>query len=387
MTRPRIVFATIAAGGGHVATARAMAQAVETLAPGEFDLPVSDLMLDLGFAAWDARHKAQWRWMLAHPWSARVSQRMIDALPTATRWALRRALDAVARAAAQRFRADPPALIVANHGFLAFALTRSRRRYGLDSRVWVLTTEPVDASALWAETDVERFMVPSRHVHDDLVRMGVGPDRIHVVGYPVGQAFLHPPPKPEARVRLGLGDRFTCLVAWGGEGVGGRPVAIVDALRAMPGSPQVVVVAGRNAALAATLRARSDERLFVHEFVDDMATHLAACDVVVGKAGGASVMEAIAVGRPTLVPAYAGLNEARTLRFLETNGLGHDTTRPDALRARVAAYLAEPGSLDGVSARCRNLDVTGMTARVGAYVTAAARGEAPPEGTVGKGLA
>jgi 1,2-diacylglycerol 3-beta-galactosyltransferase len=387
MTRPRIVFATIAAGGGHVATAHAMAQAVEALAPGAFDLPVSDLMLDLGFADLDARHKARWRWMLARPWTARAGQRMIDALPAATRWALRQALDGVARAAADRFRDDPPALIVANHGFLAFALARSRRRYGLGTPVWVLTTEPVDASALWAETDAERFLAPSGFVRDDLARLGVGLDRIHVVGYPVRQAFLRPPSRGEARHRLGLRERFTCLVATGGEGVGGRPAAVVDALCTLPGSPQVVVVAGRNAALAAELRARSDANLVVRDFVDDMASYLAACDVVIGKAGGASVMEAIAVGRPTLVPAYAGLNEARTLRFLESRGLGHGTSGADALRVRVGAYLKEPASLERVASRCRALDVEGMTGRVGAYVVAGARGDLPPEGTIGRGVA
>ena len=46
--RPEILFATIAAGGGHVATARAMAEAIERYYPGEFDLRVSDYMKEVG---------------------------------------------------------------------------------------------------------------------------------------------------------------------------------------------------------------------------------------------------------------------------------------------------------------------------------------------------
>jgi UDP-N-acetylglucosamine:LPS N-acetylglucosamine transferase len=387
VTRPRIVFATIAAGGGHVAPAQAMAEAVAAAAPGEFDVTVSDFMHELGFVAEDARHKAQWRWMLAHPWSARWGQRVIDAVPAVTRAVLRRAFDEVARSAADRFVDDPPALIVANHGFLAYALTRSRRRYGLATPVRVLTTEPVDASALWAESDAERFMAPSREARDDLVRLGVASERIHVVGYPVRQAFLGPPSKQEARTRLGLSDRFTCLVASGGEGVGGGSRAVVDALAAMPRTPQVVVVAGRNAALADELRARGDPDLVVRGFVDDMATYVAACDVVVGKAGAASIMEAIAVGRPTLVPSFAGLNESRTLHFLERNGFGHDARRRGALASQVGAYQSGPTALDGVAARCRALDLAGMTGRMGSYLVAAARGESPPAGTVGRGIA
>ena len=68
--RPRILFATVAAGGGHLPPALAMGEAVEDAAPGAYDTQVSDLMLDLGLVRFDTRHKAQWRWMLARPWTA-----------------------------------------------------------------------------------------------------------------------------------------------------------------------------------------------------------------------------------------------------------------------------------------------------------------------------
>ena len=386
MTRPRIVFATIAAGGGHVATARAMAQAVEALAPDAFDLPVTDLMLDLGFADLDARHKAQWRWMLDRPWTARTGQRVIDAFPAATRWVLRRAFDGVARAAAAHFAADPPVLIVANHGFLAFALTRGRLRYGLTSPVIVFATEPLDASALWAEPEAERFLVPSRAAAADLVRLGVPTDRVDVAGYPVQQAFLRPPTKAVARDRLGLADRFTCLVSLGGEGVGGRPADVVDTLAAMTPPPQTIVVTGRNEALAQELGARGHPDLVVRGFVSDMADHLAACDVVIGKAGPASVMEAVAVGRPVLVTGYAGVNEVKLLRWLQARGLGHAISGTADLRNRVAAYLASPSLTDEVSARCRALDVNGMTLRLARRIRAAADRVEVPLGDPAAGL-
>jgi UDP-N-acetylglucosamine:LPS N-acetylglucosamine transferase len=377
VTRPRIVFATIAAGGGHLATAHAMAQAVEALAPGEFDLTVSDLMLDLGFVAWDTRHKTQWRWMLAHPWTARWGQRVIDALPAVTRAVLRRSLDPVARALATRFAHEPADLIVANHGFLAFALAGARRRYGLRVPTLVFATEPLDASALWAEPEADRFAVPSRAAGADLVRMGVPADRVDVVGYPVQQSFLQPATKADARAALALDDRFTCLVSLGGEGVGGRPADVVDALAKMPEPPQVVAVTGRNEALARDLAARGSRDLVVRGFVTDMADHLAACDVVIGKAGPASVMEALAVGRPVLVTGHAGLNEAKLMRWLEARGVGYAVRDATALRARVAEYRDRDGALAAVADASRALDLTAMTAQLARYLQAASRGEAP----------
>lgn len=65
--RPRILFATIAAGGGHVAVARAMAEAIEHHYPGRFELRVSDYMKDVGVkrvANLDKLHKEIWRFLL-----------------------------------------------------------------------------------------------------------------------------------------------------------------------------------------------------------------------------------------------------------------------------------------------------------------------------------
>jgi UDP-N-acetylglucosamine:LPS N-acetylglucosamine transferase len=380
VSRPRIVFATIAAGGGHVATARAMAQGVEALAPGVYDLPVVDLVHDLGFVAWDERHKAQWRWMLAHPWSARWGQRLIDAVPDATRAVLRRALDGVARAAAERYAREPADLIVANHGFLAFAFARARRRYGLGVPTLVFATEPLDASALWAEPQADRFLAPSRATAADLVRLGVPPERVEVVGYPVQQAFLHPPSQADARAELGLEDRFTCLVTLGGEGIGARAREVATALAALPAAPQVVLITGRNEALARDLRAAPTPRLVVRGFVDDMATHLAASDVVVGKAGPASVMEALAVGRPILVTDHAGLNEHKLLRWLEARALGHAIDDLHELRHHVELLASEPARRAAVAQACRELDLHGATRRLSLRILTELRGERMGEG-------
>ena len=86
VNKPRVFFATIAAGGGHVATARAMAQSLGAVYPGAFETQVSDYMLELGrrhpgVRTFDQRHKALWKVILAHPRLARYGQRVLDAAP------------------------------------------------------------------------------------------------------------------------------------------------------------------------------------------------------------------------------------------------------------------------------------------------------------------
>src|SRR5690625_2100869 len=90
----RVLFATIAAGGGHVAMSRAIAANLTRYYPNEVTCTISDLMLEFGAAELDARHKRAWQRMLEMgPW-LRAGQRVMDAAPAVTRLVQQRVLNA-----------------------------------------------------------------------------------------------------------------------------------------------------------------------------------------------------------------------------------------------------------------------------------------------------
>lgn len=381
--RSRILFATIAAGGGHVATATAMAEALEHHYPGRFETRVTDYMFDLGLLREDRQHKSFWRWALEHPHLVRTGQRLLDAAPTLTRRAHRVMLRRFAQAAAEHLQREPYDLIVANHGWLTVGLTRAQRRHGLDAPVLSFETEPLDASALWAEPRAERFVVPSAAARDDLVRLGVSAERVDVVGYPVRRAFLSAPARAEARAELGLEPRFTALVSLGGEGVGADPRPWLEPL--LGEGVQVVVMTGRNPALKARLAPLAREGLRLQGYTDRMASFVAAADVVIGKAGPASVFEALAVGRPFVATSYAGLNEREVVRFLERRGLGGYATGPDEAVRRALAFRDARAAAEAAR-RAAALDLAGMTERLARYIASyATHGRGDPA-AVGAGL-
>ena len=361
--RATLLFATIAAGGGHVASARAMAEAIERSYPEQFAVGIADFMAEVGATVFDQRHKAMWRWALRYPQSARLGQRVIDALPQLAMRVQRRLLASFARLAAAHLQRDPVDLIVSNHGLLTTGLALAKRRHGLDLPVLTFATEPHAISAYWADPWADHVLVPSEAIRQTLTRMGIPSNRLEVVGYPVQQAFLAARSKPEARTLLRLENRFTCLVSLGSEGVSGRPTALVEALHAETPTPQLVVICGKNEVLKRKLLAVQMPGVRIEGYVGNMADHIAASDVVIGKAGPASVYETLAVGRPVLVTGYAGLNERGVARFLERHSLGRLVRDTGDLRREVRRYRSEPASLDAVAARCLEL---GFEAQTGA---------------------
>jgi UDP-N-acetylglucosamine:LPS N-acetylglucosamine transferase len=366
--RPGILFATIAAGGGHVAGAHAMSEAIERYYPGRFELRVSDYMKDLGVVRLDRFHKDSWRRALRYPILARTGQRVIDAFPRLTIAVERRILRDFARAAADDLKKDPPLLVVSNHGLITTGLAEARYRHDLQVPVLTFATEPFNISAYWGEPRADRVIAASEDGWRRLRRFGVPAERMTIIGRPVRQAFLNAPAKIEARERLGLEDRFTCLVSFGGEGVGRNPRGLIRALLDSDVSLQVVAIAGRNEALRKELRALGTNGLRVEGFVENLAEYLAASDVFVGKAGPSSVYEALAVGRPVLASGYAGLNELGVVRFVDGQGLGRHVRTNAALVREVRRYAGDRALLEEISRRCRGLDLASSTERFAHHI-------------------
>jgi UDP-N-acetylglucosamine:LPS N-acetylglucosamine transferase len=248
--RPRILFATIAAGGGHVAGAWAMAESVEHHYPDRFGLRVTDYMKEVGAGRLDRLHKKSWRCALRYPILARGGQRIIDAFPRLTIAAERRILRRFARAAAYDLGEDSPLLVVSNHGLVTVGLAEAKHRYGLEVRVLTFATEPFNISAYWGEPRADSVIVASENGRRRLIRFGVPAEKITIIGRPVRQAFLHPSSKVEARARLGLEHRFTCLLSFGAEGVGRNARGLISALLDSDDAWQVVAITGRNGGTA-----------------------------------------------------------------------------------------------------------------------------------------
>jgi UDP-N-acetylglucosamine:LPS N-acetylglucosamine transferase len=366
--RPEILFATIAAGGGHVAGAHAMSEAIERYYPGRFELRVSDYMKDLGVVRLDRFHKDSWRRALRYPILARTGQRVIDAFPRLTIAVERRILRDFARAAADDLKKAPPLLVVSNHGLITTGLAEARYRHGLQVPVLTFATEPFNISAYWGEPRADRVIAASEDGWRRLRRFGVPADRMTIIGRPVRQAFLNAPAKIEGRERLGLEDRFTCLVSFGGEGVGRNPRGLIRALLDSDVPLQVVAITGRNEALKKELKALGSNGLRVEGFVENLAEYLAASDVFVGKAGPSSVYEALAVGRPVLASGYAGLNELGVVRFVEGRGLGRHVRTNAALVREVRRYAGDPVLLEEISRRCRGLNLASSTERFAHHI-------------------
>jgi processive 1,2-diacylglycerol beta-glucosyltransferase len=207
----------------------------------------------------------------------------------------------------------------------------------------VVFCRDVTPHRLWVHRHVDLYLVTSP-VAECAVRRFQPEAAVRVVPSPVRPAFYDPPAQAEARARLGIPGHAPCvLLMSGGWGLG--PVAQAASALGDAGV-HVLAVAGRNAALEATLRAVQDRqpRVRAFGFTDRVAELMAAADLVVTSPGD-TCTEARAVGRPLLVldivPGHGRDNLQHELE------LGHARVTSAGSDAVVANALAALGERDG----------------------------------------
>lgn len=210
---------------------------------------------------------------------------------------------------------------------VADAYRSARGRPGLITVV----TDLGDVHHAWFSPGDDICVVPTARVRTRALGCGLDPQRVRIVGIPVHPRFAVQRAAPEI-LRRELGwrpDVPTILLIGGGAGVG--PLAELAIAADETCQPvQLVIAAGRNNELAATLRARPWKNpAHIYGFVP-LPDMMHAADIVATKAGGLSVSEALAVGRPLLIYGAAPGQEAGNLEYVVHRGAAQYT--PDAAR-------------------------------------------------------
>ncbi len=331
-------------GGGHRSAAEAIAEGLEHIEPGEFDVQFFDFIADgtpfpLNRAGQLYRPSVKysgslWGWF----WRTSDDQRrMAFFLNLFIPWARSRL--------GQLLRQTMPQAVVSVHSLGNHLAVQARR--GLDKSIPVITvvTDLVRTHVSWFCPNVDLCIVPSDAARQRGLACGLSPQKIKVIGLPVSLKFGHDSGrKSDLKGKLGLKPALPAvLLVGGGEGMG-RVFRIARAIAEARLPAQLLVVAGRNGSLRQRLESVDWEiPTTVFGFVDNMPQLMAASEVIITKAGPATISEAIACGLPIIISGAIPYQEELNVAYVVENGVGRLAEEPREITSLLQEWL-NPGN-------------------------------------------
>jgi len=321
---PRVTILTASAGGGHLAAAESLAEALAD------DAHVSMLrLLDDHTPFPFSRLSASYGPLVNH--SPRLYQIVYRLAASRSRLILteRAVYPLVRRRAAVVLRDQEADLWISVHHLQIDAVLWMLRAQGSAAPFVTMVTDPVTAPVAWFCPEVDLCVVATEAARSVALGCGVPRERVRVIGLPIRRAFaeLRGQPKAGVRSRLGIApDRPLILIAGGGSGVGRLlPIAraVTRTRERHPEPPQIAIIAGRNSALERRLRAENwPIPVTVLGYVNNMAEWLAAADLLITKAGPGALAEAACLGTPALITGHIPGQEAGNVTWTVEHGAG-----------------------------------------------------------------
>ena len=205
--------------------------------------------------------------------------------------------------------------------------------------VFTVITDSIEINAAWLRAPTDYWLVTDPTTREKMIRKNLPAEKIIDTGFPVHPVFSEITPlSPEDAC-----DPFRVLYF---------PTASSQLLRRhgralLDASPSVTltIVLGRNVrrlyARAKEIKTAYPGRVRIIGWTRKVPQLLTSHHLVVGKAGGATVHEAIAARCPMLIHHLVPGQEEGNLRLLEDIGGGGLADTPEALRRRVADLLSD----------------------------------------------
>jgi processive 1,2-diacylglycerol beta-glucosyltransferase len=190
----------------------------------------------------------------------------------------------------------------------------------------VVITDSISVNAIWYRCSADYFLLPNEQSAAVVLNAGIPPEKIKTFGFPVSPVFAQP-----GEIRLPPSDK-----------TGRRVLYIINAansaapqlVRRLAGLSQIqlTVTVGRNAGLKVSvekIRRTVTQEFEAVDWSDELPRLLRANHLVISKAGGATVQEAMSAACPMIVNHIIPGQEEGNARFIvETNSgtiaLTHD---------------------------------------------------------------
>jgi processive 1,2-diacylglycerol beta-glucosyltransferase len=242
-----------------------------------------------------------------------------------------------------------PDLIICTYPTVAGVLADLRLKQLLDVPLVAVVTDYAVHSQ-WIHHGVDLYIVGCADICSSFISRGIDPGRIKVTGIPVSSKFERDLNRSEIMDGLGLlPNRPTVLIMGGAYGVLSEMKDLCRTLADTLTPCQSIVVCGQDKNLYESLDElveNAQNPVLRFGYVNNVEELMTAADVIITKAGGLTVSEALTKRLPIIVYKPIPGQEQENALFLEKIGAGITARTRVELEKILLSLLVQPENLE-----------------------------------------
>lgn len=258
-----------------------------------------------------------------------------------------------------------PRLIISVFPMCSGFVSRFKEKHMSSIPLLTCITDVVDGNE-WIYPGTDRYYVAAEDVMEGLVEKGVERNLIRVTGIPVRKEFLECRRDRVILKELGINeDNFVIMMMGGGMGLLPMKMKFYKWMNGLNGV-KVLVLTGKNDELYKKLyNHKRLNNIIPLKYVNNVAMLMANSDILVSKAGGITVFEAIAAGIPMVVYKPVLGQEIENGKFVLKQDIGCIARDIDELKEKIYQARFENGYIERMN---RNMNVLKKNIDMGTLV-------------------
>jgi len=207
---------------------------------------------------------------------------------------------------------ESPDLIISTHHFIS---PSTIGRYPKNIPFVVVVTDLGIPHHLWFDKKASLTITPSQRTaaHAKRVIGEKNSDKVIILDYPLKGGFKTLSHKPH--------PTNTILVLGGGAGSAKIKKQVLELLNALP-DKKIIAVCGYNEQLKTVLEKLNNPKLKVFSFVHNMHELISESDIVLTKAGPATIIESAILKKPLIITDWVGMQERDNVEYVLQEKLG-----------------------------------------------------------------
>lgn len=338
--RKKIVILTINAGNGHKSAAYAMEKGFRELHGHDYLVSVQDVQVDVN-TLYESSVK----------FTPQVYKWVFDTTDSIEGMTILHSIGypMFAKKLDKILETERPDAIVSTYCFPGINtwLEKSLRAKENHIPFVSIVTDSITVHHMWFGEEMDYYVVSNADTKNLMISKGVASQKIKVLGFPVNPAFYEPLDRKEALKAEGLDPKKPTFLVSIGTAASSKEVAFLTKFKEeLSEKANLIVATGKNESIYKTLSKKDfGSSIKLLGWTNQMYKYLQMADVAITKAGGATVMECVALKKPMIITKVLPGQEEGNALLVEKYGLGIVLRKKDNIIDAMREFVDSPSRI------------------------------------------